>query len=90
VINALLGERYLKEGVVPTTNEITFLRFNDLEIEKQHCERYPDGQYICYLPAPILREVSRLTFSFLRLFWLSPGYNLCLQLVASQQFSSSF
>jgi len=68
VINALLGERYLKDGVVPTTNEITFLRYNDLDIEKERCERYPDGQYICYLPAPILREVSQLTFSFLLMF----------------------
>jgi len=59
VINALLGERYLKEGVVPTTNEITFLRYNDLDIEQQRCERHPDGQYICYLPAPILKEVSQ-------------------------------
>ena len=59
MINALLGERYLKEGVVPTTNEITFLRYNDLDTEQQRCERYPDGQYICYLPAPILKEVSQ-------------------------------
>ncbi|XP_045808874.1 probable transmembrane GTPase FZO-like, chloroplastic [Trifolium pratense] len=70
VINALLGERYLKEGVVPTTNEITFLRFEDLDIEKQHCERYPDGQYICYLPAPILREMTIVD---------TPGTNVILQ-----------
>ncbi|KAJ6306664.1 hypothetical protein OIU78_021892 [Salix suchowensis] len=24
--------------------------------EQQRCERHPDGQYICYLPAPILKE----------------------------------
>lgn len=58
VINALLGRRYLKEGVVPTTNEITFLRYSELDSDgKQRCERHPDGQYICYLPAPILKEV---------------------------------
>ncbi|KAG4924816.1 hypothetical protein JHK87_050356 [Glycine soja] len=57
VINALLGERYLKE--------ITFLRYTDLDIEQQHCERHPDGQYICYIPAPILKErQQRLTEEF--------------------------
>ncbi|KAL5068216.1 hypothetical protein RYX36_019103 [Vicia faba] len=70
VINALLGERYLKEGVVPTTNEITFLRFNELDIEKQRCERFPDGQCICYLPAPILREMTIVD---------TPGTNVILQ-----------
>ena len=58
VINALLGRRYLKEGVVPTTNEIMFLRYSELDSDgKQRCERRPDGQYICYLSAPILKEV---------------------------------
>ncbi|QCE06434.1 thiamine-phosphate pyrophosphorylase [Vigna unguiculata] len=70
VINALLGERYLKEGVVPTTNEITFLRYNDLDIEQQRCERHPDGQYICYLPAPILKEMTIVD---------TPGTNVILQ-----------
>lgn len=71
MINALLGERYLKEGVVPTTNEITFLRYTDLDFEEQRCERHPDGQYICYLPAPILKEVSELIFpcSYFRNFF---------------------
>lgn len=65
VINALLGRRYLKDGVVPTTNEITFLRYSELDSgEDQRCERHPDGQYICYLPASILKEVS-WTFSSL-------------------------
>ncbi|XWS31587.1 hypothetical protein CRYUN_Cryun23aG0089000 [Craigia yunnanensis] len=64
VINALLGERYLKEGVAPTTNEITFLRYSELDgKDLQHCERHPDGQLICYLPAPILKEVSPVGLS---------------------------
>lgn len=59
VINALLGSKYLKEGVVPTTNEITFLRYSNLDSgEAQRCERHPDGQYICYLPAPFLKEMN--------------------------------
>lgn len=70
VINALLGERYLKEGVVPTTNEITFLRYTDLDIEQQQCERHPDGQYICYIPAPILKEMTIVD---------TPGTNVILQ-----------
>ncbi|XP_044487086.1 probable transmembrane GTPase FZO-like, chloroplastic [Mangifera indica] len=71
VINALLGKRYLKEGVVPTTNEITFLRCSDLDSEEQQrCERHPDGQYICYLPAPILKEMIIVD---------TPGTNVILQ-----------
>ncbi|CAK9323460.1 unnamed protein product [Citrullus colocynthis] len=71
VINALLGRRYLKDGVVPTTNEITFLRFSKLNSnEQQRCERHPDGQYICYLPAPILNEMNIVD---------TPGTNVILE-----------
>ncbi|KAF8019869.1 hypothetical protein BT93_G0532 [Corymbia citriodora subsp. variegata] len=70
-INALLGKRYLKEGVVPTTNEITFLRYSESDSdEKQRCERHPDGQYICYIPAPILKEMIIVD---------TPGTNVILQ-----------
>ncbi|KAG8389354.1 hypothetical protein BUALT_Bualt02G0220600 [Buddleja alternifolia] len=62
VINAFLGQRYLKDGVVPTTNEITFLRYSESEFSEQRCERHPDGQYICYLPAPILKEITSSHF----------------------------
>ncbi|KAF5455034.1 hypothetical protein F2P56_024653 [Juglans regia] len=71
VINALLGRRYLKEGVVPTTNEITFLRYSESGSgHEQHCERHPDGQYTCYLPAPILKEMVVVD---------TPGTNVILQ-----------
>ncbi|XP_022769528.1 probable transmembrane GTPase FZO-like, chloroplastic [Durio zibethinus] len=71
VINALLGERYLKEGVVPTTNEITFLRYSELDgKDLQHCERHPDGQLIRYLPAAILKEMNIVD---------APGTNVILQ-----------
>ncbi|KAJ8899434.1 hypothetical protein K2173_018408 [Erythroxylum novogranatense] len=70
VINALLGESYLKEGVIPTTNEITFLRYSKYSEEQQRCERHPDGQYICYLPAPILKEINIVD---------TPGTNVILQ-----------
>lgn len=36
--------------------------------EEQRCERHPDGQYICYLPAPILKEVSQTITLFIKLF----------------------
>ncbi|XP_057800853.1 probable transmembrane GTPase FZO-like, chloroplastic isoform X2 [Salvia miltiorrhiza] len=70
VINALLGQKYLKDGVVPTTNEITFLRYDESELSEQRCERHPDGQYICYLPAPILKEMIIVD---------TPGTNVILQ-----------
>lgn len=70
VINALLGEKYLTDGVVPTTNEITFLRYSGTDVERQHCERHPDGEYTCYLPAPILKEMTVVD---------TPGTNVILQ-----------
>ncbi|XP_055813276.1 probable transmembrane GTPase FZO-like, chloroplastic isoform X2 [Solanum dulcamara] len=68
-INALLGKKYLKDGVVPTTNEITFLRYSDVD-ESQRCERHPDGQYVCYLPASVLEEMIIVD---------TPGTNVILQ-----------
>ncbi|GLU03520.1 hypothetical protein SLE2022_207140 [Rubroshorea leprosula] len=71
VINALLGKRYLTEGVVPTTNEITFLCYSKSEAGGQErCKRHPDGQLMCYLPAPILREMNIVD---------TPGTNVILQ-----------
>lgn len=69
MINAFLGQRYLKDGVVPTTNEITFLRYSEEEFSER-CERHPDGQYICYIPAPILKEMIIVD---------TPGTNVILQ-----------
>ncbi|KAK4418268.1 putative transmembrane GTPase FZO-like, chloroplastic [Sesamum alatum] len=79
VINAFLGQRYLKDGVVPTTNEITFLRYSESEFSEQRCERHPDGQYICYLPAPILKEMIIVD---------TPGTNVILQ--RQQQLTEEF
>lgn len=59
----------MKDGVVPTTNEITFLRYSDVD-ESQRCERHPDGQYVCYLPVPILEEMIIVD---------TPGTNVILQ-----------
>uniref|UniRef100_A0A803MX97 G domain-containing protein n=1 Tax=Chenopodium quinoa TaxID=63459 RepID=A0A803MX97_CHEQI len=71
VINALLGGKFVMEGVVPTTNEITFLRYADLDAkEEQRCVRLPDGQNICYLPAKILKKMVIVD---------TPGTNVILQ-----------
>ncbi|KAL7112885.1 hypothetical protein ACP275_04G029000 [Erythranthe tilingii] len=70
VINAFLGQRYLEDGVIPTTNEITFLRYSESEFSEQRCERHPDGQYICYIPAPVLKEMVIVD---------TPGTNVILQ-----------
>ncbi|GMH02685.1 hypothetical protein Nepgr_004524 [Nepenthes gracilis] len=71
VINALLGGRFLKDGVVPTTNEITFLRYSECDSnEQQRFERHPDGRFICYLPAQILKDMVIVD---------TPGTNVILQ-----------
>ncbi|KAL6842205.1 hypothetical protein ACP4OV_027968 [Aristida adscensionis] len=70
-INALLGRQYLEEGVVPTTNEITLLSYSEVDSESfGRCERHPDGQFVCYLSAPILKEMNLVD---------TPGTNVILQ-----------
>ncbi|XP_014754907.1 probable transmembrane GTPase FZO-like, chloroplastic isoform X2 [Brachypodium distachyon] len=70
-INALLGRQYLQEGVVPTTNEITLLSYSEVDSESmERCERHPDGQFTCYLSAPILKEMNLVD---------TPGTNVILQ-----------
>lgn len=64
VINALLGKKYLKEGVLPTTNEITLLRHNgDGKEAKERSERHPDGHFMQYLGAPLLKQVLPSPYS---------------------------
>ncbi|MFN8482019.1 MAG: dynamin family protein [Anaerolineae bacterium] len=53
LINALLGERYLAEGVTPTTAEINILRYG--EKGQQRVER---GVRIVSYPAPFLQEIN--------------------------------
>ncbi|KAL9251751.1 putative transmembrane GTPase FZO-like, chloroplastic [Drosera capensis] len=71
LINALLGGKFLKDGVVPTTNEITFLYYGESDYQqKQRSERHPDGRFIHYLPAEFLREMVIVD---------TPGTNVILQ-----------
>uniref|UniRef100_A0A803NAU7 G domain-containing protein n=1 Tax=Chenopodium quinoa TaxID=63459 RepID=A0A803NAU7_CHEQI len=61
VINALLGGKFVMEGVVPTTNEITFLRYADMDAkEEQRCMVIVDtpGTNV------ILQRQQRLTEEF--------------------------
>jgi small GTP-binding protein len=53
-INALLGQKTLKEGVTPTTTQINILRYGEVE------ERAAEGDGVLAITAPVdlLREIS--------------------------------
>lgn len=71
VINALLGKRYLPEGVLPTTNEIALLKYaGDGSNDKERSERHPDGHFMYYLPAELLKEINLVD---------TPGTNVILK-----------
>jgi small GTP-binding protein len=53
-INALLGQRLLKEGVTPTTTQINVLHYGD-EVAQQVVN---ENLHVLTLPAPLLREIS--------------------------------
>ncbi|GMH39991.1 hypothetical protein BSKO_07895 [Bryopsis sp. KO-2023] len=67
VINALLGDKFLEEGILPTTNEVSILRHTDGEQKNQ---TNADGIVEQFLPADLLREVSIVD---------TPGTNVVLQ-----------
>lgn len=54
LINALLGERYLAEGVTPTTAHIHILRHG----EKREPRRTDQGLWLVTYPAEFLREIN--------------------------------
>jgi small GTP-binding protein len=53
-INALLGQRQLKEGVTPTTTQINVLHY----AETPDRVVVNENLHILHLPAPLLREIS--------------------------------
>ncbi|KAL4458908.1 hypothetical protein ABPG75_013773 [Micractinium tetrahymenae] len=57
VVNALLGQRYLAEGILPTTNEINVLKHLDPE-HGESAAQDGDGVFTRYLPAELLKEVN--------------------------------
>lgn len=69
MINALLGEKYLEEGILPTTNEISVLRFATSGIAS-NTKRTFDGYVEKYLSAPLLREINIVD---------TPGTNVILE-----------
>lgn len=54
VINALLGDKFLKEGITPTTSQINVLRYGKDEDHRLVSE----NQELIFLPIDLLAEVS--------------------------------
>eukprot|EP00253_Pinus_taeda_P009840 PITA_09840 len=67
----MLGKRYMQEGVIPTTNEITLLCYSGEGYDdEEHSEKHPDGHFIRYLPASLLKQSC---------FVDTPGTNVILK-----------
>lgn len=54
VINALLGDKVQSEGVTPTTDKITLIRYGDTPAEENRSEFLLERQF----PADVLRQVT--------------------------------
>eukprot|EP00898_Chlorokybus_atmophyticus_P007953 jgi/Chlat1/8159/Chrsp76S07611 len=68
-INALLGRRSLKEGILPTTNEICTVRYAASNKEER-MDRLADGNCIQYVQADFLKDVNIVD---------TPGTNVVLE-----------
>ena len=67
---------------MPTTNEITLLSYSEMESESfERCERHPDGQFMCYLSVPILKEVSIELLLTVMLIFLLYLTDVCMQFI---------
>lgn len=67
---------------MPTTNEITLLSYSEIESESfERCERHPDGQFMCYLSVPILKEVSIELLLTVMLIFLLYLTDVCMQFI---------
>ena len=66
VINAVLGDKFLAEGILPTTNEITVLRYGESKRRVQS----EDGFYNQDIPVDLLKQVSIVD---------TPGTNVILK-----------
>ena len=53
-INALLGQKHLKEGVTPTTTQINLLHYGDIQ-DRQVLNA---NLHVITLPAPLLQDIS--------------------------------
>ena len=66
VINALLGDRYLEEGVIPTTSQLYLIRHGD---ERQDGPG-PDELRTLSLPVDWLQEVNLVDTGLVQIFLL--------------------
>ena len=66
-MNALLGSRFLDEGILPTTNEISVLRYSATD---PSVVVLPDGIVERTLPAKLLQEINIVD---------TPGTNVVLE-----------
>ena len=66
VINAMLGDKFVAEGILPTTNEISVLRYG----KKKSREQTEDGFFNVDVPADLLQQVRIVD---------TPGTNVILQ-----------
>lgn len=70
VINALLGASVLREGILPTTNEISVLRASRGGETRPRTQACADGHFDVFLPSPLLQRVSIVD---------TPGTNVILE-----------
>ena len=66
VINAMLGDKFVAEGILPTTNEIAVLRYSS----KKSREQTEDGFFNVGIPAELLQQMRIVD---------TPGTNVILQ-----------
>eukprot|EP00890_Picochlorum_soloecismus_P001079 jgi/Picsp_1/1972/NSC_05438-R1_protein len=70
VVNALLGGDIVPEGILPTTNEITVMKWADLKHGEERVEQESDGMFIRYANADLLKEINIVD---------TPGTNVILE-----------
>jgi len=70
VINSLLGKKFLAEGILPTTNEISILKYSDEEGAETRVVQQADGLYVKSFPSKLLEEMHIVD---------TPGTNVILE-----------
>lgn len=71
VVNAMLGGSIVPEGILPTTNEITVIKWADVEHgEEERVEQDADGLFVRYNGAELLKEINIVD---------TPGTNVILE-----------
>lgn len=71
VVNAMLGGEIVPEGILPTTNEITVIKWADVRNgEEERVEQQSDGLFVRYTGADLLKEINIVD---------TPGTNVILE-----------